>query len=140
LWERRNDLVEHFSGGMKRRLEIARGLVHHPKILFLDEPTLGLDIQTRKHIWDYIKNLSETENATIFFTTHYIEEAEQIADYVTIIDSGKIIASGTPDELKNKTNKASLGDAFLSLTGDQIREEFADGIDKMRMHNRAHRR
>ena len=140
LWERRNDLVEHFSGGMKRRLEIARGLVHHPKILFLDEPTLGLDIQTRKHIWDYIKNLSETENATIFFTTHYIEEAEQIADYVTIIDSGKIIASGTPDELKNKTNKASLGDAFLSLTGDQIREEFAGGIDKMRMHNRAHRR
>jgi ABC-2 type transport system ATP-binding protein len=140
LWERKDDLVEHFSGGMKRRLEIARGLVHHPKILFLDEPTLGLDIQTRKHIWDYVKNLSKTEGTTIFFTTHYIEEAEQMANYVTIIDQGKIVASGTADDLKKKTNTGSLGDAFLKLTGDQIREEMASNIEIMRNHTKIHKR
>lgn len=83
LWERRNNLVKTFSGGMKRRLEIARGLLHHPKILFLDEPTLGLDPQTRKHTWDYIKNINQKENMTVFFTTHYMEEAvrEQIKNF-----------------------------------------------------------
>lgn len=139
LQDRRNDIVEHFSGGMKRRLEIARGLIHHPKILFLDEPTLGLDAQTRRHIWNYIKNLSEEENTTIFFTTHYIEEAEQVADFVNIIDEGKIIASGTPDELKRKANADSLDDAFISLTGDHIRDESADSVDKMRNHRRIHK-
>lgn len=140
LWERRDDLVEHFSGGMKRRLEIARGLIHYPKILFLDEPTIGLDIQTRRHIWDYIKNLSQKEKMTVFFTTHYIEEAEQIANCVTIIDHGKIIASGTPNELKNQTNTSNLADAFIKLTGEEIREENVGGIEKLRNFNRTHRR
>ncbi len=77
LWERKNDLVKEFSGGMKRRLEIARGLLHHPEVLFLDEPTLGLDPQTRNHIWSYVQNLNKEEQITIFFTTHYMEEAAQ---------------------------------------------------------------
>src|SRR5271154_482853 len=86
LSDRRNSLVKEFSGGMKRRLEIARGLLHHPKVLFLDEPTIGLDPQTRNHIWSYIQNLSKTEGITIFFTTHYIEEAEHVSNTVAIID------------------------------------------------------
>ena len=92
LWERKDDQVKKFSGGMKRRLEMARGLLHHPKILFLDEPTLGLDPQTRNHMWEHIKNLNQKENITVFFTTHYMEEAEKIADRIAIIDHGKIIA------------------------------------------------
>lgn len=132
LWERRNDLVEHFSGGMKRRLEIARGLIHYPKILFLDEPTIGLDIQTRRYIWEYIGELSEKEKMTVFFTTHYIEEAESIADCVTIIDHGKIIASGSPEELEKKTGTSSLADAFIKLTGENIREEGAGNIERLR--------
>ena len=95
LWDRRNDLVKTFSGGMKRRLEIARGLLHHPKIIFLDEPTLGLDPQTRNHIWNYLKDINEEEGMTIFFTTHYMEEAEKIAQRIAIIDHGKIVAQGT---------------------------------------------
>jgi ABC-2 type transport system ATP-binding protein len=79
LWDRKDDFVKNFSGGMKRRLEIARGLLHKPKILFLDEPTLGLDPQTRNHMWNYIKEINEKEGMTIFFTTHYMEEAEKIA-------------------------------------------------------------
>ena len=103
LWDRKDDLVKHFSGGMKRRLEIARGLMHHPKILFLDEPTLGFDPQTRNHIWTYIKRLNQKEKMTVFFTTHYMEEAERVAQRVAIIDHGKIIAQGRPDELKQQT-------------------------------------
>ncbi|MDD4477323.1 MAG: ATP-binding cassette domain-containing protein, partial [Patescibacteria group bacterium] len=91
IWERKDDLVKEFSGGMKRRLEIARGLLHHPKIIFLDEPTLGLDPQTRNHMWTYLKELNKNEGTTIFFTTHYMEEAEQIAQRIAIIDNGKII-------------------------------------------------
>ena len=125
LWDRKNDLVKHFSGGMKRRLEIARGFLHHPKILFLDEPTLGLDPQTRNHIWNYIRNLNKKEKMTIFFTTHYMEEAEKIADIIAIIDHGKIIAQGTSAELKKKTSSLSLEEAFLALTGQAIREEGA---------------
>ncbi|MCX6759733.1 MAG: ATP-binding cassette domain-containing protein [Candidatus Nealsonbacteria bacterium] len=140
LWDRRNDLVEHFSGGMKRRLEIARGLIHYPKILFLDEPTIGLDIQTRRYIWEYIGELSEKEKMTVFFTTHYIEEAEQIADCVTIIDHGKIIASGTPKQLEEKTNTSNLADAFIKLTGENIREEEAGNVERMRSFQRMHRR
>lgn len=140
LWDRRDNLVEHFSGGMKRRLEIARGLIHHPKILFLDEPTIGLDIQTRRHIWEYIKNLSKNENMTVFFTTHYIEEAEQIADCVTIIDHGKIIASGSPEELEKKTSTSNLADAFIKLTGENIREENAGSIDRLRSFQKTNRR
>ncbi|MDE2144465.1 MAG: ATP-binding cassette domain-containing protein [Patescibacteria group bacterium] len=123
LWERRNDLVKNFSGGMRRRLEIARGLLHHPKILFLDEPTLGLDPQTRNHIWEYIRNLNTKENITVFFTTHYIAEAEQSAKQVAIIDHGQIITRGTPEEIKRQAKTSSLEEAFISLTGKEIREE-----------------
>jgi ABC-2 type transport system ATP-binding protein len=101
LWERRDNLVRSFSGGMKRRLEIARGLIHFPKVLFLDEPTLGLDPQTRAHIWEYILKLRESQQMTIFMTTHYMNEAEY-CDRIVIIDQGKIIALDTPAKLKKK--------------------------------------
>lgn len=136
LWDRKDDLVKHFSGGMKRRLEIARGLLHHPKILFLDEPTLGLDPQTRNHIWSYIKNLNKEEGITVFFTTHYMEEADRAASRVAVIDQGKIIAEGTPAQLKQETNTASLEDAFIALTGHDIRKEEANSTDRMRMRRR----
>jgi len=100
LDRRKRDLVKTFSGGMKRRLEIARGLLHEPGILFLDEPTLGLDPQTRNRLWDYIKELNTQKNVSIILTTHYMDEANALSDRVAIIDQGKIIASGTPDELK----------------------------------------
>jgi ABC-2 type transport system ATP-binding protein len=139
LWERRNDLVKTFSGGMKRRLEVARGLIHHPKILFLDEPTLGLDPQTRNHIWNYIQNLNQTEGVTVFFTTHYMEEAERVARKIAIIDAGKIIAQGTVQELKTQTNTDSLEEAFLSLTGKEIRDQEATSLDRLRVGRRLHR-
>jgi ABC-2 type transport system ATP-binding protein len=132
LWDRKDDFVKNFSGGMKRRLEIARGLLHKPKILFLDEPTLGLDPQTRNHMWNYIKEINEKEGMTIFFTTHYMEEAEKIAGRIAIIDHGKIVASGTLDELKVQTKTETLEEAFLSLTGNTIREEEASSVDHMR--------
>ena len=137
LHDRRNDLVKTFSGGMKRRLEIARGLLHHPKILFLDEPTLGLDPQTRNHMWDYAKKLAASEGITVFFTSHYMEEAERAAHRVAIIDHGKIIASGSAQALKERTKTASLEDAFLALTGKQIRDESASSTDRFRTHARA---
>lgn len=140
LWDRRDDLVKHFSGGMKRRLEIARGLMHHPKILFLDEPTLGLDPQTRNHIWSYIKELNKTEKITVFFTTHYMEEAERTADRIAIIDGGKIVAQGTNDELKKQTNTNTLEEAFLNLTGKKIREEEVSNVDHLRANRRMWRR
>src|SRR5438045_3944982 len=115
-WDGRKDLVKTFSGGMRRRLEIARGLLHHPKVLFLDEPTLGLDPQTRNHMWSYLQNLNKTEGITVFFTTHYMEEAARVAGRIAIIDHGKIIAAGTAESLKKETNTTSLEDAFLSLT------------------------
>lgn len=133
LWDRKDDLVKHFSGGMKRRLEIARGLLHHPKIFFLDEPTSGLDPQTRNHVWSYIKNLNQTEKITVFFTTHYIEEAERSATHVAIMDHGKVIASGTSDSLKRQANKPTLEEAFIELTGHDLRAESA-GADAMRAH------
>jgi ABC-2 type transport system ATP-binding protein len=139
LWERKDDLVKNFSGGMKRRLEAARGLIHHPKILFLDEPTLGLDPQTRNHIWNYIRDLNQKEGMTIFFTTHYMAEAEKIAQRIAIIDHGKIIIQGTPAELKQKTNTNSLEDAFLKFTGTTIREEGVNSLDRMRMRRTIHR-
>jgi ABC-2 type transport system ATP-binding protein len=133
LTDRKNDLVKGFSGGMKRRLEIARGLLHHPKILFLDEPTLGLDPQTRNHMWKYLQDLNAKEGTTIFFTTHYMEEAERIARRIAIIDHGKIISSGSAEKLKKETNSASLEEAFLALTGKTIRDEAAGPQDQMRM-------
>lgn len=101
LLDRKNAIVNTFSGGMKRRLEIARGLIHYPKVLFLDEPTTGLDPQTRAHIWDYLIKLKKEHNMTIFLTTHYMDEAE-ICDNIAIIDSGKIVAHGTPIQLKEE--------------------------------------
>ncbi len=140
LWDRRKDLVKHFSGGMRRRLEIARGLLHHPKILFLDEPTLGLDPQTRNHIWSYIKDLNKDEGVTVFFTTHYMEEAQNVASRIAIIDHGKIVAQGTSDDLQKQTNTSSLEQAFLALTGDSIRQEQAGSIDVLRQARRMHGR
>ena len=132
LTDRRDNLVREFSGGMKRRLEIARGLLHHPKIIFLDEPTLGLDPQTRNHLWSYLQKLNKEEGITVFFTTHYMDEADRVAENIAIIDHGTIIAEGSGAELKAKTGKATLEEAFLELTGHQIREEGAGAIDQLR--------
>ncbi|HVZ58787.1 MAG TPA: ATP-binding cassette domain-containing protein [Patescibacteria group bacterium] len=133
LEDRRNSLVKTFSGGMRRRLEIARGLLHHPSIFFLDEPTVGLDPQTRNQMWQYVLKLNKEEKITVFMTTHYMEEAEKVAERIAIIDHGKIIASGTATELKKKTKASSLEDAFLNLTGKAIREEEMSGVEHMRM-------
>ncbi len=104
LWDERNNQVRTYSGGMKRRLELARGLLHYPKVLFLDEPTLGLDPQTRRRIWDYILELRQREGTTIFLTTHYMDEAEK-ADRIAIIDHGKLIVIDTPEKLKDAVGK-----------------------------------
>lgn len=133
LHARKNSLVKEFSGGMKRRLEVARGLMHHPKIMFLDEPTLGLDPQTRNHMWQYLQGLNKEEAVTVFFTTHYMEEADKVAERIAVIDRGKIIAIGSGVELKRKTNTESLEEAFLKLTGNTIREEEANIADRFRM-------
>ena len=140
LWERRKTRVKTFSGGMKRRLEIARGLLHHPQILFLDEPTLGLDAQTRNMLWDYVKRLNEKEGMTVFFTTHYLGEAEAIAQRIAIIDNGKIVAMGTNDELKQQTGKANLEEAYLALTGKQVRDETLDSAAGSRERLRSYRK
>jgi ABC-2 type transport system ATP-binding protein len=136
LDDRRDSYVREFSGGMKRRLEIARGLLHHPRIIFLDEPTLGLDPQTRKRMWEYLRGLREREGITVFFTTHYMDEADRNAEAIAIIDRGSIVASGTGEDLKRQTRKESLEDAFLELTGHDIREEGASGLDHLRMMRR----
>lgn len=136
LWDRRNDLAKQFSGGMKRRLEIARGFLHHPRIIFLDEPTQGLDPQTRNHIWSYVKDLNQKEKTTIFFTTHYMEEAERVAERIAVMDHGKIVDGGAPKELMQRTGKDSLEDAFLELTGHSIRDEEASKLEGMRAHRR----
>ncbi len=199
LWDRRNSQVETYSGGMKRRLELARGLLHRPKVLFLDEPTLGLDPQTRYRIWEYIIELCRQEGTTIFLTTHYMDEAEK-AGRIAIIDKGKIVALDTPRKLKKivaqdiislKTeddNKAaaeirlkygieatgdgggltfavdngeeflpdfikelgtrilsvnlrrpSLDDAFLKLTGREIRDEESNSYKAIAYHGRLRR-
>ena len=137
LYDRRDSFVKNFSGGMNRRLEIARGLLHHPKVLFLDEPTLGLDPQTRNHIWTYINNLNKQEDVTIFFTTHHMEEVERIAQRVAIIDHGKIIITGTIEEILQKTGAKKLEEAFISLTGIKIRDESGNvGLNQMRISNK----
>jgi ABC-2 type transport system ATP-binding protein len=132
LWERRNDPVKRFSGGMKRRLEIARGFLHTPKILFLDEPTLGLDPQSRNQLWNHVKHVNATEQVTVFLTTHYMDEADRVAHRIAIIDHGKIVAQGTSAELKEQTGTDSLEGAFLALTGSSIRDEAAGSADQMR--------
>ncbi len=105
LEDKKDVLVKYYSGGMKRRLEIARGLMHYPRILFLDEPTLGLDPQTRRSIWSYIKELNKKEGITVFLTTHYMEEADYLCDRIAIIDHGKILVTDEPKKLKNKIGK-----------------------------------
>jgi ABC-2 type transport system ATP-binding protein len=123
LWERKDSMVKTFSGGMRRRLEIARGLLHHPKVLFLDEPTLGLDTQTRTVLWDYVQKLSKEKKMTIFFTTHYLDEAENVAQRIAVIDHGEIVATGTTEQLKKQTGQDSLEEAYLELTGRTLRDE-----------------
>jgi ABC-2 type transport system ATP-binding protein len=132
LWERRDALVKTFSGGMRRRLEIARGLLHTPKVLFLDEPTLGLDPQSRNQMWTHVKKLNESDRVTVFLTTHYMDEAERVADRIAVIDHGRIVATGSPAELKERTKTDSLEGAFLALTGTTIREEAAGAAEGMR--------
>ncbi len=132
--------VKEFSGGMKRRLEIARGLLHVPKILFLDEPTLGLDPQTRAHLWDYILTLRRERGMTIFMTTHYMDEADRVAHRIAIIDHGRIVAQGSPAEIKAQTGSDSLEQAFLALTGSSIRDESATAVDQLRQFAKAWRR
>ncbi len=111
LKDKADILVKNYSGGMKRRLEIARGLMHYPNVLFLDEPTLGLDPQSRRAIWDYIKEINKRENVTVFLTTHYMDEAEYLCDRVAIIDHGKILVLNSPAALKN-----SLGNDLITLS------------------------
>ena len=123
LQNRKNDLIKNFSGGMKRRLEIARGLIHYPRVLFLDEPTLGLDPQTRNTIWDFIDTLRKKEKITVFMTTHYMEEAEN-CDRIAIIDHGRIIALDTPSKLKQMLQ----GDIVHLVTTDN--ERAAEEIQK----------
>ncbi len=116
LWDRRKGKISTYSGGMKRRLEIARGLLHHPQVLFLDEPTLGLDPQTRRLIWEHIYQLRKRENLTIFMTTHYMDEAEN-CDRIAIMDYGQIVALDTPGKLKD----AIGGDVITIRTDDSER-------------------
>ncbi|MEE9358201.1 MAG: ATP-binding cassette domain-containing protein [Sedimenticolaceae bacterium] len=122
LQDRANSVVETFSGGMKRRLEIARGLLHFPKVLFLDEPTLGLDPQTRRFIWDYIHDLSKRTRVTIILTTHYMDEANSLCDRIGIIDKGRLVALDTPSKLKN-----NLGQDMIQVEIEK-RENVETGI------------
>src|SRR5215813_13167123 len=140
LWDRKDSLVKTFSGGMKRRLEIARGFLHTPKILFLDEPTQGLDPQSRNQMWTQVKSLNQSENVTVFLTTHYMDEADRVAQRIAIMDHGKIVATGSSEELKEQTRTNSLEEAFLALTGTTIRDESASGTDQLRQVARLWRR
>jgi ABC-2 type transport system ATP-binding protein len=128
LWERRNDLVEAYSGGMMKRLDIAEALIHRPRILFLDEPTLGLDIQTRYSIWAYIKKLREKYNMTIFLTTHYLEEADELCDRVGIIDNGKILALDKPGILKSQ-----IGGDLITMTFGNEKEKIDPFLEKLKL-------
>ncbi len=137
LWDRKDSLVKTYSGGMKRRLEIARGLLHHPRVLFLDEPTLGLDTQTRNLLWNYVGNLAHEKKMTILFTTHYLEEAEANASRIAIIDHGKLLTIGTSEELMKQTKTQSLEEAYLYLTGKELRDEQADPHEVWRARQRS---
>jgi ABC-2 type transport system ATP-binding protein len=125
LWDKRNNTVRTYSGGMKRRLELARGLLHYPRVLFLDEPTLGLDPQTRNRLWEYILDLRKREQITIFLTTHYMDEAEN-ADRIAIMDHGKIVALDTPNRLKHIVGKdiISVGTDDNDKAAEEIRRRY----------------
>jgi ABC-2 type transport system ATP-binding protein len=126
LEDRADDLLRTYSGGMRRRLEIARGLIHYPKVLFLDEPSIGLDPQTREHIWTYIKELKETHDITVVLTTHYMDEADKLSDRIAIMDYGKIITLDTPSGLKETlegdviTVKASDTERLSSILAEKM--------------------
>ena len=126
LWDRRKDKITTYSGGMKRRLEIARGLVHLPKILFLDEPTLGLDPQTRNNIWEYILKLRDEQGLTIFLTTHYMDEAEH-SDRIAVIDDGRIVATDSPQSLKSQIqgDLVVIKSAQLEPISAKLRDAFS---------------
>jgi ABC-2 type transport system ATP-binding protein len=127
LENRADSLMRTYSGGMRRRLEIARGLIHHPNVLFLDEPTLGLDPQTREHIWNYIMELSKRENITMGLTTHYMEEADKLCDRLAIVDYGKIIALDEPKRLKEKLE----GDIITVKT--EMVKELSEKLNEMKL-------
>jgi len=135
LQDRANDLLRTYSGGMRRRLELARGLIHYPKVLFLDEPTLGLDPQTRDHVWRYIRELKETHDITVVLTTHYMYEADRLCDRIAIMDYGKIIALDTPTKLKETLEgdvvivKTNNPDALSVLATEKM------GLQKTRLVN-----
>jgi ABC-2 type transport system ATP-binding protein len=137
LEERADDLLRTYSGGMRRRLELARGLIHYPKVLFLDEPTIGLDPQTRDHVWKYIRELKETHDITVVLTTHYMDEADRLSDRIAIMDYGKIIALDTSAELKKTLEgdvvivKANNLDTLFSLLTEKM------GLQKTRIVNGA---
>ncbi len=136
LLDKKDVLVKRYSGGMKRRLEIARGLMHSPRVLFLDEPTLGLDAQTRRAIWEYIKQLNKDENTTIFLTTHYMDEADFLCERIGIIDHGKILVMDTVDNLKK-----SVGNDVITLSCSDIQKlqkrlEEESWISKITPHER----
>ncbi len=133
LTTRANDLVAAYSGGMRRRLEIIRVLVHRPKILFLDEPTIGLDPQSRHVVWDFLGKLREGDSMTIFLSTHYMEEAEMLCDRVAIIDTGKIIAIGSPEELTSQIP----GNDIISLTIDNPSLNIVEIIKKLSFVHKA---
>ena len=118
LTGRKDDLVKRYSGGMRRRLELARGLMHHPKVLFLDEPTLGLDPQSRESLWQYIEKLAQEKNMTIILTTHYMDEADRLCDRLAIMDNGKIVVMDTPKQLK-----ANLGGDIVRLKAQNLDQE-----------------
>ncbi len=140
LWDRRKQPTKFFSGGMKRRLEIARGFLHSPRILFLDEPTLGLDPQSRNALWARVRELNEAEGTTVFLTTHYMDEAQRVAQRIAIIDHGRIVAQGTAAELQQQTGTENLEDAFLKLTGSALRDETASALERSRRFAQAFRR
>ncbi len=128
LQDAENKKVSTFSGGMRRRLELACGLINYPKLLFLDEPTLGLDVQTRTAVWKYIKKLKEEYQMTLFMTTHYLEEADSICDRIAIIDHGHIIKIGTPEELK-----ASIGGDVITVTVQETEPDISSAIAKIKL-------
>jgi len=135
LEERADDLTRTYSGGMRRRLELARGLIHYPKVLFLDEPTIGLDPQTRDHVWKYIRELKEAHDITVVLTTHYMDEADRLSDRIAIMDYGKIIALDTSSKLKETlegdviTVKADNLEALLSLITEKLGLQKAQMVD-----------
>ncbi|MCP8310021.1 MAG: ATP-binding cassette domain-containing protein [Candidatus Methylarchaceae archaeon HK01M] len=137
LEDKADEFVKNYSGGMRRRLEIARGLMHYPKALFLDEPTLGLDVQTRRAIWEYILNLNKSKGITIFLTTHYMEEAEYLSDRIAIIDQGRIIVTDTPAQLRNLVGTDVITVSCNDHQSLKTELEKKDWVDKVLIHNGA---